>query len=334
MIPKRLREIVGNHVSAFWTEHQIVRKTWNGRPPSAAMEALEIYVVSPLEAEQPTIYVTAGVSEVRREGMRHEFLIMAPVEDELHDVHLAMLARYHADRTIYPVHLGRIVHIGEPWVSGSKCDHFLASLPYAQGPEFEVCSADDESVRFLWLTPITSPEAAYVSEHGQEALEQLLESRNVRITDPFRDSVVCDGTHPNLHVSTPSLTGDNRFTPEPTRPCLSTPSTSDFPFKMATWRFDVRPNTAVVTSTCVMKGGRPILYVTHDFDHDDGPIWQFHCGNGDFSQETLMLVGLAEVLALDPSLYSLAEMPLAHVAQRAAPTAPWTITRESTSDGE
>jgi hypothetical protein len=71
----------------------------------------------------------------------------------------------------------------------------MASLPYAQGPEFEMCYIDGERIRFLWLTPITAAEATYVRQHGQEALEQLLESAEVSITDPHRSSVVCLGDH-------------------------------------------------------------------------------------------------------------------------------------------
>ncbi len=62
------------------------------------------------------------------------------------------------------------------------------------------------------------------------------------------------------------------------------------------WPFDVEPGTLVLTTTYVMTHREPILFVSHDEDPEEGPVWQFHCGNGDYSGEVLMLVRLDEVL--------------------------------------
>lgn len=51
--------------------------------------------------------------------------------------------------------LGRTVPIGEPWLPGSRCDHYLVSLPYPFGPDLQVCHIGDLHVDFLWLLPIT-----------------------------------------------------------------------------------------------------------------------------------------------------------------------------------
>jgi hypothetical protein len=72
------------------------------------------------------------------------------------------------------------------------------SLPYIQGPDFEWCDIGDEQVRLLWLTPITRAEADYAREHGPEALESLLEEKEVVVTEPLRESVVCAGDHSSL----------------------------------------------------------------------------------------------------------------------------------------
>ena len=194
---KAIRNTVRRHVHDFWPDRKVVERPWEGRPVGEWLEALDIF-----EIEVPdglVVYVTGGASAIPRSGARSEFLIVAPTEDEIHREHLAMIANFHADKTLAPLEPGRIIHIGRPWVANSRCDHFVVSLPYLQGPDFEWCSlGEDERIRFLWLTPISRAEADYAREHGLEALEALLEEREAVITEPLRASVVCAGDHSAL----------------------------------------------------------------------------------------------------------------------------------------
>jgi hypothetical protein len=89
-------------------------------------------------------------------------------------------------------------------------------------------------------------------------------------------------------------------------------------------QFDIPLNTAVVTSTYVMQDELPILYVSHE-DDDGESLWQFHCGNNDYSMEKMMLVGLGTVLATDSSLMELADLKKGYCANRKSPNAPWQI---------
>jgi hypothetical protein len=89
------------------------------------------------------------------------------------------------------------------------------------------------------------------------------------------------------------------------------------------WPFAVSPDTAVVTTTHVTRGGRPILFVTHEHTEEDGTIWQFHSGNGDYSTDVLQLVSLREILKLDASIYALAQLPIGFRAVRSSGTDPW-----------
>lgn len=99
-------------------------------------------------------------------------------------------------------------------------------------------------------------------------------------------------------------------------------------------QFAIPLNTAVVTSTYVMQDKLPILYVSHQ-DDDGKSLWQFHCGNKDYSMEKMMLVGLGTVLATDSSLMELADLKKGYCAIRNSPNDPWRIEldRDQLSEG-
>jgi hypothetical protein len=96
------------------------------------------------------------------------------------------------------------------------------------------------------------------------------------------------------------------------------------------WPFDVPRDTIVVTSTYVTKDLMPILYVTHEEDEEEGIIWQFHCGNGDYDPAVLKLVRLDEILSFDGDLVRVAELPLGFRAVRSSKAAAWVFERERT----
>jgi len=88
---------------------------------------------------------------------------------------------------------------------------------------------------------------------------------------------------------------------------------------LSAWQFADAPNTASFTSTHIFKQGLPILQVFHD--GEDGS-WQFHSGNSVTTKE-LLIVGLGEVVRLDPSIAELADLPLGWQAQRRSIKKPW-----------
>ena len=55
-----------------------------------------------------------------------------------------------------------------PWLPDSNCDHGLISLPFLDGPALENASILGQSVRILWLIPITRAEREYKVQHGVE----------------------------------------------------------------------------------------------------------------------------------------------------------------------
>ena len=68
-----------------------------------------------------------------------------------------------------------------------------------------------------------------------------------------------------------------------------------------------------------MEDRRPVLYVYHD--EDDG-AWQFHA-DPDPDEDDAMVVGLGEVVSLDPSLQSIADLPLGWCAWRENKSETW-----------
>jgi hypothetical protein len=87
----------------------------------------------------------------------------------------------------------------------------------------------------------------------------------------------------------------------------------------ADWPFDQPPDCAVITLRSIVFGGGPILHVTHDED-DHG--WQF-LGAGDADEKDAAVVGLKEIVQLDPSVLEVADMPPGWHAWRASKSSPW-----------
>jgi hypothetical protein len=100
---------------------------------------------------------------------------------------LAMTVHYHRSTQLG---LGHTVPIGEPWQSGSACDHLLVSLPYPLGPEFEVCAPSGAHAHIFWLLPITKEERDFKASNGQESLERLFDQAKIEYWNVRRESVV------------------------------------------------------------------------------------------------------------------------------------------------
>jgi hypothetical protein len=79
------------------------------------------------------------------------------------------------------------------------------------------------------------------------------------------------------------------------------------------WPFADPRNVAVFTVRDIMDMRRSILLVHHDAE-DGG--WQFLTGEP-LEMKDAMLVGLAEVVRLDPTVAALADLPLGWQATRA-----------------
>lgn len=95
---------------------------------------------------------------------------------------------------------------------------------------------------------------------------------------------------------------------------------------MAKWLFDDPPNVAVFTTKFVLDGTDWINYVSHDID--DGS-WQFHGDSSPAEEENARIVGLSEIVRVDPTIIELNTLPLGWYAWRKAKDSPWNILKDS-----
>jgi hypothetical protein len=85
------------------------------------------------------------------------------------------------------------------------------------------------------------------------------------------------------------------------------------------WPFDQVPNTAVFTTTHVLRESHPITHVFHDAS-DHG--WQFHYPGGK-SEADIMIVALEEIVLHDPTVVEIADLPPGWRAIRSNVGQPW-----------
>ncbi|MDP3736931.1 MAG: hypothetical protein Q8R02_06050 [Hyphomonadaceae bacterium] len=91
-------------------------------------------------------------------------------------------------------------------------------------------------------------------------------------------------------------------------------------------QFSISDDVMVVTSSYVTVDGSAILEVSHDDDGGGGSLWQFHCGNGDYSMDKMQLVRLDTILAIDPTVASAAHLRPGQTAKRAKTNSIWIVT--------
>jgi len=94
-------------------------------------------------------------------------------------------------------------------------------------------------------------------------------------------------------------------------------------------KFNISNDTMVVTSSYVTQSGYPILEVSHEDDEEGGSLWQFHCGNGDYSKDKMELVRLDTILSIDSTVIEIASMPLGQCAHRPTLNANWSFGEET-----
>jgi hypothetical protein len=180
------------HHHKFFQGHEILASRWPLGPMPSRVPDFFVHEVGPGPRGPFWTYLSFGLWPVTQTEHGHgiEFVMTASVRSERLVELVTMAGYYHAGPPEQRLNLGHTVAIGEPWLPGSVCDHELVSLPYAFGPDLEVCSWRGGHLRVLELLPISEAEYAYKMTHGQEALEQLLEIAGVTTADPARPSVV------------------------------------------------------------------------------------------------------------------------------------------------
>lgn len=99
---------------------------------------------------------------------------------------------------------------------------------------------------------------------------------------------------------------------------------------MTRWPFADPQNVAVITTMRIARGLDPIDFVSHDVE--DG-TWQFHSSAVPFSMKDAAIIALKNIVARDPSIAELADLPLGWQATRSSLGAPWQRSK-SPDEGE
>ena len=179
------------HLNAFFKGHSIRHREWPSGPVKQRVPDLIVYEIAPGARVNLWTYVTCGCWEATSHDEHGlEFILSATERNSRHVEILTMITYYHAGPLHQRLDLGHTLPIGEPWTPRSSCTHLLIALPYAYGPELEICAWSHGHARILAAQPITEAERAFKVAHGVEALEQRLEGAQASFADPNRPSVV------------------------------------------------------------------------------------------------------------------------------------------------
>lgn len=86
------------------------------------------------------------------------------------------------------------------------------------------------------------------------------------------------------------------------------------------WPFADPKNVVTFTVRDIVEKRAPILFVAHE--QEDG-MWQFLTGDDLPPKKDWLLVGLSEIVAVDPTVRELADLPLGYSASRASAADGW-----------
>jgi hypothetical protein len=176
------------HVRRSFPGQVVESLAWDHGPVVKTNPHFHVLRAAPNADHSLWTYVSIGGWNSGGEGESGmEFILATPEQTERAVELLAMTVYYNRNGRLG---LGHTSPIGEPWLSGSQCDHFLVSVPYPFRPSIETAHIGDRHVAFVWLLPITESECDFKVRHGLEALESRFDEAAFEYADPHRPSVV------------------------------------------------------------------------------------------------------------------------------------------------
>ena len=183
---KRYLESIINHYKENWGDRGKFQ-AWDKGPREELAVEFSVLEFPPRADRDMWTYATACMSHPDDKSPI-ELHLFSPQENHAHVELLTAIAHYHANEV--RLDLEHSVNFGRPWLLGSQCDHGVISLPYLDGPDFEILEFDDKTVRFLWLIPVTTDEVEYKKKNGFESLEEEFDKHQIDYLNPSRISVV------------------------------------------------------------------------------------------------------------------------------------------------
>lgn len=182
---------IAAHQHEFFAGHPVAERRWAGSRIGQRVPGFSVHEFGPGPRYPGWTYATVGVWDATHDEHGHgmEFLLSTAAPTERAAELLTIAAYYHAGPPSQRLGIGHTTPIGEAWLPGSACDHYLVSVPYPYWPGLESCAWDGGHVIYGWLLPITYAEREYKRRAGLEALEQRFEAAAIDPTDPLRPSV-------------------------------------------------------------------------------------------------------------------------------------------------
>ncbi|MBW3537503.1 MAG: suppressor of fused domain protein [Actinobacteria bacterium] len=132
---------IEKHIRRFFKGHVVTERRWDTGPIYRRVPDFKVWVVAPGPRLNAWKFVSSGCGSATQDhGHGIEFVLSAADGGERNIELMAINAFYHAGPPSQRLDVGHTVPIGEGWTDGSACDHLLVSLPYAYGPDLEICS--------------------------------------------------------------------------------------------------------------------------------------------------------------------------------------------------
>ena len=176
------------HYQDFFEGHEQELFTWDLGPINDVVPSFQVFRAEPGPKINLWSYASIGASSLwHNESGLLEFIIHSPIESSRLVEIMAMITHYHGN---HELGIGHTLPIGEPWIVGSECDHWLVSVPYPLGPELEICNLENTHIHVSWLLPITEKEKEFKVQNGLESLEQLFEDKGLEFWNVQRKSLI------------------------------------------------------------------------------------------------------------------------------------------------
>jgi hypothetical protein len=177
-----------DHYLQFFRGHECSEWTWERGPMIKLAPSFRVLRFAPGTRTGLWSYISLGASLLSQPNTKRlEFVLMTEESTPRAVELVTMVAHYHHDLSLGMFHS---MPIGEPWLDGATCDHFLISLPYPFGEELEVFEHGGQTVQTLWLLPITKAELEFKKTNGVDALEELFEKTVIEYWRIDRESAV------------------------------------------------------------------------------------------------------------------------------------------------
>ncbi|AEF98774.1 suppressor of fused domain protein [Methylomonas methanica] len=185
---QRRNQTVLKHYQSFFKDHKQELLTWDIGPIKELVPSFQVFRAEPGPQINLWSYASIGANNFGHDKLGLlEFIVHSPIESPTLVETMGMITHYHANRNLG---FGHSMPIGEPWLDGSECNHWLISKRYPLGAELEICNIKNTHIHVALLLPITEAENKYKAKNGLEALEKLFEDKGLEYWNIRRKSLV------------------------------------------------------------------------------------------------------------------------------------------------